>query len=256
MAVSTIDLPVIGKTKTTWVYVAGAGIVGFVGYAWWTKGGAPAPSGQPNNLLYDEFGNPIGVSADEYVPPTVTGGGQVIDSERPPVPVSNSEWTLLATDHLTRNGFEPIAVGIALGKFLTRQTLTTTEMGIVQAAVAAFGQPPVGGPWPIQQALPPTSPPAAWGRTGKVRSVTLRASGRPGKPVYTVSWPSVPGAVKYRYRWQTGATSGGFIETTGTSARQTWRISRGTLFHVNVIAVNAAGQHSVGTLSNRVRALG
>lgn len=244
MAVAKIDLPVIGPVSTTWVYVAGAGIAGIVVYAWWTGGGGGgADNAQPPDptQLYDAYGNPVGVGVDEYVPPKAPPlGGEVSNTERPPVPITNSEWTLLATDHLSTLGFEPTAIAVALGKFLTRQRLTAQEATFVQSAVAAYGQPPQNGPWPIQTALPTPTPTPKPKRPPAPSSVT----GRGGRARWSASWSAVPGATSYEVRLIRGYPAGSgypWKGVKGTSTSGIVRPKNKATWTVEVRARNAAG---------------
>lgn len=151
MAVETIDLPVIGKTKTTWVYVGGAAVVGVVGYAWWTRNGqAPDTEGTVGQTLYDEFGNPLPTveAGGDYRPPVIAPvTGDYTDESRPGPPVSNSEWAQRASEYLIEHfGYDAGKVGDALGRYLARSQLNDqVELGIVQAAVGVMGTPPIGG---------------------------------------------------------------------------------------------------------------
>lgn len=57
---------------------------------------------------------------------------------------SNSAWAQAVEAGLTDIGYSSTDVSAALGRFLGSLTLTTTQAGIVEAAIAEYGEPPVG----------------------------------------------------------------------------------------------------------------
>lgn len=116
------------------VIVGGAIAAGVVGYAWFKQGtgGEELPSG----------------ALPEPVPePTDTPGFEVLGTA--PAPMTNAEWTQLAVERLINIGIDGPGVSAAIGKFLARKPLNTTEQSLVQQALAHAGQPPVGGPYVV-----------------------------------------------------------------------------------------------------------
>lgn len=69
-------------------------------------------------------------------------------------PTTNASWAQQVEAYLQTLGYDPIAVGAAIGKYLTGQSLTADQQSIVAAALAFFGQPPQGAPPPVT--VPPT----------------------------------------------------------------------------------------------------
>lgn len=215
MAVKTVDIGGMKLNRTALV-VAGAGAVGVVGYAWWTRGGSAAVTGEEEgaedqHIIYDENGNPIGItSADEYMPPTVLAGNQSFgDQPTFRQPVYNAEWTQLIQDNLSSNGYDPIAVTNALGKYLNRQPLSTVEKGIVMAAIAVYGQPPQGNYSLVEQ--PPTAAPKK-AAPSPVTGLRLTGKSRYG---FGFTWNRSANADYYKVLVNSGVANV-FVNTTTT----------------------------------------
>lgn len=149
----TIDLPGLGPTKSVYVYASGALVVGIVGYAWWKNS-----QNQPTDFVGadpDDFG------VADYDSPLGNSGGNSsgdYDSTDPDAIDTNAKWVAKAVERLEAYGYPANEVSSALGKYLARQGLTEAEIGIVQQAIAVAGAPPVGGPYPITNALPTPTP--------------------------------------------------------------------------------------------------
>jgi PASTA domain len=60
-------------------------------------------------------------------------------------PTTNAEWSTVATNDLVEEGYSANTVAGALGPYLQGQPLTSAQVGIVQAALAYAGNPPVPG---------------------------------------------------------------------------------------------------------------
>lgn len=153
----TIKLPVIGPTKSAYVYAGGALIAGIVGYAWFTRSRSVPPEG----TILDED-----IPQDRTPPPTVVGSEDFDDENVRAIISTNAEWYTAAVEYLvTTGGFDFAFTTIALGKFLMRQTVTEDEANVIQAAKGAVGEPPLGGPWPIVRATAPgpSTPPVSGG---------------------------------------------------------------------------------------------
>jgi len=147
-----VQLPAVGKVKREYLFAGGALIVGIVGYAWWAK----SRSGASELAV-----TPEDVGATDYVnPQTYRDSTQAVDAtgKSPEDIDTNAEWTQKAVELLASVGFDAMMVTTALGKYLNRQGLTTTEKGAVIAARGMVGDPPVGGPYPILDALPTPKP--------------------------------------------------------------------------------------------------
>lgn len=152
----TINVPGLGPTKSVYVYAGGALVVGIVGYAWWKNS-----QNQPTDYVgasEDDFG------VSDYDSPLGNSGANSTgnyDSTDPDALTTNAKWTAFAVEKLSTYGWDAGLIATALGKYLARQGLTEAEIDIVRAAIAAAGPPPIGGPYPINNALPvptPTNP--------------------------------------------------------------------------------------------------
>lgn len=72
--------------------------------------------------------------------PTSNVGG----STTPNGYATNAQWSQAVTAGLAQLGYDPQAIGAALGAFFAQMQLTSDQAGIVQAAEAEFGPPPQG----------------------------------------------------------------------------------------------------------------
>jgi nucleoid-associated protein YgaU len=146
----TVEIPKIGKLKKEYV-VAGVAVVGgVVGYAWWrhrTDSAAPVPTAAP----------PTG----DYVNPNpgVTSGSQNTNAVPADVITTNDQWTQHALDMLAKyTSYDSHFAAQALAKWLGHLGLTADEKVLVITARGLAGDPPVGGPYPILDALPVPTP--------------------------------------------------------------------------------------------------
>lgn len=142
-----VDVPAVGKVPQKYVLGAAGVVAGIAGWAYLKRSQTPAPvaavpAPQPG--------------ASDYVSPGSNSSGSSISN--PDVISTNDQWSRKAAEHLSNQGFEPTLVSVALGKYLGRAKLTDQETRVVQAAVGAFGPPPVGGPYPIQTEPTSTEP--------------------------------------------------------------------------------------------------
>lgn len=152
----TIKIPGLGPVKSIYVVGGVAVVVGIVGYAYFARGSAS--TGDELGATEDDYG------VSDYDSPLGNSGGNstITVPGDPDLITTNAQWTVKAVDFLTTAGFEPGMAVIALGKYLARLALNKTEVDAVLAARAAIGDPPVGGPYPIKEALPDppnTNPP-------------------------------------------------------------------------------------------------
>jgi hypothetical protein len=139
MPAETINLPVIGAAKRTYVYAGGALVLGIVGYAWWkAQAAAPAPIDTgavdvPVEELPGQSGGPAFAS---------TGGG-TSDTGAMFI-TTNGEWSDAALAKMIDLGYDSVQVSTALGKFLANQQVTATEASWIYTALGLVGEPPVG----------------------------------------------------------------------------------------------------------------
>jgi hypothetical protein len=205
----TVKLPAIGNVDKRWVYIGGAGILGFVGYAWWNR----ARTGPAEQADFTEEDIPQG----REPPPTVVGSESFEDSAVTAIINTNSEWYTAAIEYLVgTGGFDFTFATITLGKFLARRELTEQEANLVQAAKGAVGEPPQGGPWPIIRGTVPGPTPTGT----KLATPTLKMGiGDPKNTYYQLSWTKVAGATHYAVKRELGPGAPAYALVTGTTRR-------------------------------------
>lgn len=236
-----VKLPVIGSVNRRWVYVGGAAIAGFVGYAWWTRA-----RGEPAAAELDEEAIP----QDREPPATIVGTEDFTSPEAAAIINTNAEWYTAAVEYLVgTGGFEFAFTTVTLGKFLARRELTEAEANLVQSAKGAFGEPPQGGPWPILRAVAPG--PSTPTPTAKLATPVLRYSaGDPRNTNYQLAWNKIAGATHYLVKREMGPGSPTYILVAGTS-RRTPALRRNYTYQYRVQA-QAVGKPS-SSWSNPVR---
>jgi hypothetical protein len=219
------------KLPKTAVYVAGAGTVGIVGYAWWSRGRSDFEAQQ--KAIDDALPGPVPEPTDEPGFDVIGGGGP---------PKTNADWNELAITRLMNIGIDAVAAQAAIGKFLARRPLNAAEASLVEQAIAAAGFPPENQPWVIIRETPgavipkPTPTPTGVPAAPRNMGVLPKAPGRVG-----IAWPKVTGATKYRYRWETATNRSGWTETTADHKDVIWRFKKGTTFTARVQAGNSKG---------------
>lgn len=183
---ATVKLPGIGEVRTAYVWAAVAVVGGFVGWRYYQAARSPADESVPTTVGVGEPIDASGVVGSavsgnvQYAGTTTTGDSEAI--------TSNDQWTAKAANALGSAGFDSVAVYTALGHFLARRPLDDREQSIVAAAIAAAGQPPVGGPYSI---IPQTGPVTLAAPTGLAASSV-------GKVSAHLAWAPVSGAASYR----------------------------------------------------------
>jgi 3',5'-cyclic AMP phosphodiesterase CpdA len=184
----TVKLPVLGPTNKRWVWVGGALIAGIVGYAWFQRTrGEPAPE------LTEED-----IPQDREPPATVVGTEDFTSPEAAAIINTNAEWYTAAVEYLVgTGGFDFAFTTITLGKFLARQRLTEQEANLVQAAKGAVGEPPLGGPWPINRTTAPGPTTPTSGRLATPSGFRLITNRR---GYFEFTWGRVSGASHYLVR--------------------------------------------------------
>jgi hypothetical protein len=80
-------------------------------------------------------------STGAYITGSGSPGGTVVTT-----PTTNAEWAQQVEAYLQQLGYDPITVAAALGKYLTGQTLSSDQSGIVAAAKGFYGNPPTPTP--------------------------------------------------------------------------------------------------------------
>jgi hypothetical protein len=166
---ATINVPGLGPTKSVYVYTAGAATLGVITYAWWSRRNA-APAVDPNAILADPA---LSQDSGGTTTPGITTSvsTEVPDPDSIP-PTTNAEWAQRATNILVNTlGYDAQTVAQAIGDYLARQGLTSTEANIIRVAWGQLGRPPVGD-FPITLIT----------GTGTVRAVGARGAVQEGQP--------------------------------------------------------------------------
>jgi hypothetical protein len=207
-----VKLPGLGKTNKKFVYGGAALIVGILGYAYWSRAKASTAV---------EPINPDAIPEDRvpFTDAQVSSGGGADQTAGAPLTVA--AWVSQATDRLIELGRDSTLIASALGKYVTRQQLTTDEADIVRSAIGQFGQPP-GESLPILL-LPPNTPPATTpppATGGKLATPTLHAARADTRGRYRLTWNTIPGAQYYTIKKELPAppVTGPWPRTSWTSA--------------------------------------
>lgn len=182
-----ISIPKIGKVKKAYVYGAGALVAAYVGWRWYNARAAGAEDTTYTTDTIDE-GLPTG-GAGGAASGNVQYGGTTTDATSTEVIDTNAEWTQRAVELLSNAGMDPSAVYAALGEYLAQRPMDEKEQSIARAALAAVGNPPVGGPYAITSQV---------GETTLSAPGSLRSGGEPSSTVINLTWNAVPGTAYYR----------------------------------------------------------
>lgn len=147
------------KSTRNWLLIGGLGAAAIVIYMVMRarSNAANDPSidpatGVPYSQETSGLGGASGVTPSlyGYIDPTTgafisgAGAGNTVLQ-----PSTNASWAQQVEAYLSNLGYDPMAVGSAIGKYLTGQTLTADQQGIVASALGFFGQPPQPVPPPV-----------------------------------------------------------------------------------------------------------
>ncbi len=138
----TVDLPGVGKVKTTYVYAGGALVAGIVGYAWWTRRSSASASTPQWDV--DSVGE------TSYVAPKT--GDSSYTGQKPAGINTNLDWAQAAYQWAQQNGWDSTMAGIAVALYLARQPVSTSQEQFLQSVTAQIGEPPESRPWKIIKA--------------------------------------------------------------------------------------------------------
>lgn len=235
----TVTVPTVGPVKKPTLILVGTGVGGFIlwRYVSATKK-ARATAESASSVLLDPLTGlpydmqPAGTVGDNY---NVPGGAPVTLAATPP-PYTNEIWTRDSTAYLVTQDYAAAAVTQALGKFLTKTPLTSDETLIVRAAIAAYGQPPAGGPWTVLE-LP--APPVA-----RQAPVTNLIVSQRESHALRLQWNIPDGAVRYHI---TEVSNQGASDKWVGGPNFRYEPLRADVDHrFEVFAINAAGNTSPG----------
>lgn len=179
-----VKVPKLGKVNKKWVLGAMVVAGGYVAYRWYSAGQAPADTTFETSQVGDTL--PTG-GAGGVASGNVQYAGSTTDATSADRIDTNAEWTNRAVELLSNAGYEPTTVYSALGDYLANVPLTSAELTIVRAALAAVGNPPVGGPYVMKEQVGEVNLTAPTGL--KVSEVTASTA--------TLTFSSVSGAASY-----------------------------------------------------------
>lgn len=182
--------PPMSKKTRNWLIIGGVGAAGIV--IWYimrnkSQAAATDPTLDPNAAAADAYGG-YGVSGygsnipsqfGYYDPTTgayITGSG--IPGSTVTAPSTNAEWAQQVEAYLQGLGYDPTAVGNAIGRYLSGMHLTQTQGGIVAAAKAFFGKPPGGAPPVVINPPAGQHTPKSYSRLGVKKAETLQEFAR------------------------------------------------------------------------------
>lgn len=142
-----VDIPGIGNVDQKWAIGGAALVLGIVGYAWWRRGTMTASAPTTLNSPEDATDAFYEASQDAYQGAFGTPGMTVHPTTGDPSqlpPATNSEWAQRAITALTSVNIDATMAAMAIGKYMTRQTMSNAEADIVRTAIGMLGKPPQG----------------------------------------------------------------------------------------------------------------
>lgn len=223
-----VDVPAVGPVQRRWLYVAGAGIGGYVLWRYWqaSRAAAAAAAATPPESTGTIGGIDTGSGSGGYYDPNaggISGSSTVGD-----VMTTDAQWYAAALLALEDAGYDTGAAALALGKYLRSEPLTPAEQDMVKVALAAAGNPPSGAKAIITDTSPTPS--------GLTAPQGLRGNGAPTTSAVPLAWNSVAGASGYLvYR---GAVQ--LATVTGTSYTA-GGLEPGSSYTFTVRATNSGG---------------
>jgi len=230
----------IAGVDLKWWVIGGVGSAAIVWYVYKKQAASTAAipadtSTDPNLSGYGDYSSADGGAyGSNYSTPTNYGyydqaTGQFVGLGGTTVvagPSTNSAWVQAAAAYLINQGYDPITVIAALGKYVSSQGLTAlsqTEYNIVTAAIGIEGQPPET-----------IAPPHLESNTGQTTPTTVPAKPRAGKVGNNITWSPVIGATHYHIR----DVAGGWAHDAGPTVFIITAPRKGSY---TVSAVNAKG---------------
>lgn len=239
----SVDLPAVGRVKKVYLYVPAGLAAVFVAYRWYTaKQEAAAQPAGSDGLYTSADTSEYGLSTTGGAT-NVTGntGSTVTDGTNPNAIDDNAQWTQKAVERLGNAGYDSATVYAALGEFLARRSLDSSEASIARSALAAAGQPPVGGPYSVIEA-------AATGTATPGTVTGLRVT-KAGTDYVNLAWTPVAGVAQYDvYRSGAGNTA----SRAGAGSTTIYGLQPNTTYSFQVAGVGSTGK--VGPKSSSVTA--
>lgn len=161
-----------GMSKNTKLYVIGGGVGAIAIWYFYQKRKTAAATAAVTDTSSsdgtDTTSTDTGYSPalTSYTDPAtgqvISGGGWMSGGYPLPgttitAPGTNAQWAQQAIAYLSQEGFDSVAVTVAVGKYLAGTNLTNTELEMVQSAIGAEGYPPT------PPAPPHVAPPSGQG---------------------------------------------------------------------------------------------
>jgi len=134
-----VEVPAVGRVKKQYVIAGVAVVAGIVGYAYWRA--AQTPVDYPAYTEEDVRADGIADTPSGSAGGSANSGGASTDNSTSPD--TDAEWVQMATEALA-GSFELSGVQTALGRYITRQSVTAAQEDIIRAAIGAMGYPPGG----------------------------------------------------------------------------------------------------------------
>lgn len=239
----SVDLPAVGRVKKRYIFIPAGLAAAFVAYRWYTASRDAADEPAASDGLYTSSDlSDYGLSTTGGAT-TVTGntGSTVTDGTNPNSIDDNAEWTQKAVELLGNAGYDSATVYAALGEFLARRSLDSAEASIARSALAAAGQPPVGGPYSVIE--------AATTGTATPGTVTGLRVTKTGTNYVNLAWTPVTGVTQYDvYRSGAGNTP----SRAGAGSTTIYGLQPNTSYSFQVAGVGSTGK--VGPKSSSVSA--
>jgi hypothetical protein len=194
---------IFGKNVSNGTIAISAGAAGLLGYAVYRQrkqaaaaaaaaaaAQAPGTGTGTSDQIDPATGFPYGSTQDasalsaqaNYQSPYVGGGGgsygygypNSYPTTQPGQFTSNAAWAQAAEQYMAgQGGGDPVAIGNALGKYITGQPVTPDMQSLIEQAIAFEGYPPVSGP----NGFPPSVNTANPGSTGSTGTTVPTPSG-------------------------------------------------------------------------------
>lgn len=238
----TVDVPVAGRMKKVYILVPAVAAAGYVGWRWYQarQDAASADTSTSDGIYTTPDQSEMGLStAGGTYDPTGNTGTTTTDTTGDTIS-TNAQWTQKAVELLGNAGYDSATVYGALGDFLARRSLTSTEATIARAALAAAGQPPQNGPFSVIEQ-------ASTGNGNLAAPADLRALHPATTSQISLQWNAVPGALHYRI-YRTDLDKGEPIGDSIDTKYDANALSPDTTYGFTVAAVTS--DNKVGPKSN------
>jgi hypothetical protein len=225
----TVKVPGIGQVEKKYVYIGGALVAGFVGYAYWSKSRASASEDVADYTTEDTSGTDYAYDSgvDEYENPG--GSQQPVDEDRFLAPANDQEWSRQAIEKLGDIGFDKATVSSAIGAYFDKKQLSSIQADIIRQAQAILGHAPQKDyPINVSPTPTPTTPTAP-----KLTAPTGLSAHDIGTTTAGFLWNAVSGA-----RWYTLHLSNGKSYNTASTHVSITHLKKNTTYKVQVQAVD------------------